>query len=794
VWHAPSDGVSERDASGPGELERGGRDWVDRWIPEAMQRADPKVRWRARMSVLFPVPVAFAALLAAIVQLNLEQPMAALLYAAGALVALATMRLLKVTGSLALTGHVQIALTVALMSVAAVVAGGLGTPRFLAMVVVPLAASLLVGWVGAFAWTLVLVGETAVLLALHLDGSGPRPGESLGELQTVHGYAAPVILLLGWAISAFYDHLSTRMARELEVERDRADRANESKSDFVAHVSHELRTPLTGVRGSADLRRQAIQRRPDAGGIAEHVETIAHSSEILLSLVNDLLDLSRIEAGALVLEKAPMELRSVLERILRVEAPLAQKKGVLLVLHVEPDVPEQVEGDALRIGQVVTNLVHNALKFTHRGTVRVHVRRLGEVLRFEIQDTGVGMPREVVARLFQRFAQASEGTAREYGGSGLGLAISQRLVSLMGGRIEVESEVGAGSTFSFEARLAALASPAPDPDVEGLAVAISLVDPEERAAVEASLRWLGAEVVREGADVGIGAPTGSERMRWLRVDVPGGLMRPVAPHALRHALLELLGVRRGSNPILMESMASGSVLVVDDDATNRAVLGRQLESLGYGPLLAATPERGRELAEEAGEELVAALLDLRMGSGDDGFDLGASFAEAYPELPLLLLTAQAGAKERERAQAIGFRDVLLKPLRLDEVRRALLGYGRAEEAVGDVDEDTWSELEGVGDFAFLEDLVLGFLDTSAKRVELLAAIDDDHEAYRIAHALKGSAAQMGAVALAACAERIELSPQTREEHLVSLADAAARTRAELESRLRAVAPRETGTS
>jgi PAS domain S-box-containing protein len=233
-----------------------------------------------------------------------------------------------------------------------------------------------------------------------------------------------------------------------------AEEATQAKSAFLANMSHEIRTPMNAIIGLSHL---ALKTALDAKQ-RDYVSKIHNAGTSLLGIINDILDFSKVEAGKLAVESAPFRLDEVLDTVSSLVAQKAADKGLELVFDVAPDVPYGLIGDPLRIGQIVTNLLANAIKFTERGEIDVRVRlaeRTGEKvqLRFEVADTGIGMTREQAARLFQAFSQADSSTTRKYGGTGLGLAISRRLVELMGGTIWVESEPGTGSTFGFTAWL-----------------------------------------------------------------------------------------------------------------------------------------------------------------------------------------------------------------------------------------------------------------------------------------------------------------------------------------------------
>lgn len=382
---------------------------------------------------------------------------------------------------------------------------------------------------------------------------------------------------IGALASSINEMLTTieKSQRELTEARVIAEAANKAKSDFLSTITHEIRSPMTAVIGYADLLMD--------GGLAEdqrhdHVSRIRRSGEHLLGVINDILDASKIEAGAMTVESVPCSVRQVVDDVRGMVEGKAKAAGVELVVEVSPSVPGMIASDPLRLRQVLMNLASNAVKFTKHGSVTIRVDLADEsVLRARVEDTGIGMSPEQADRLFKPFSQADSSTSRRYGGTGLGLTISRKLARLMGGDITVESRPGEGSTFTATFRFSPCSEPAAAKATARRTVSLSnvrvlLVDDSEdnRRLLAHFLRGAGADVVQ--------AADGEDAVRCIAEEM----------------------TRRGPfNVVLMDMQMP----VCDGyEATRRA------RAIGYqGPIIALT---AHSIAEERGKCVAAGCDDF----------------------------------------------------------------------------------------------------------------------------------------------------------------------------------------
>ena len=710
-------------------------------------------------------------------------------------------------------GHLVLGVSCAALVAVALLSGQDRAMSTWYLTVIPLFAAYHMGTRAAIGWSVVAV---LLLLGVHFSELliRPTPDYVPGPETWLMGRVVLLLVLLGFSIatrramdlytSAIVERegIIRERAQELAEARDAALEAVRVKNEFLANMSHEIRTPLNGIIGMTSVLLTAEQPQDQR----EVITTIQRSSNTLLTIINEILDFSRLEAGARAPEKLPFDLRECIEDVIDMFARDAWHKGIDLVAIAHSDLPRWVEGDVTYVRQVLVNLVANAVKFTDRGDVVVEARpgpADGEI-EIEVSDTGVGIPPQKQEAVFESFSQADSSTTRKYGGTGLGLAISKRLVELMGGTIELHSEVGVGT--SFRVVLPVPEATAPERPLTthervnliGKYAAIVGGRPASRDALREMLRAWGVQVdggdgsapqlVFEFMDGRVRGDQARQKGPVIalvpfadreghadaqRRGVAAVVHWPARAHALRQAAEAVVG---GKNRPLREPLgifdsAMGArvparILVAEDNPVNQQVAKTVLRRLGYAPDVVSS---GREVLEALRDKPYDVLfMDLHMPDLD-GVTAARRIREELPDDKqpwIVALTASVGAAQRDEARAAGMDDFVGKPFDVQRLMIALERYvaERGYESLPiptrqALDATPWEQLRSM--FARepgrLADLVEHHVQNGRSLVrELREATPGDLEAVRAAaHSLKSSSAQFGSDDVSRLAGRLE---------------------------------------
>ena len=534
-------------------------------------------------------------------------------------------------------------------------------------------------------------------------------------------------LIIQWRVNiikrqkAILESTVASRTKDLDEALMLAKQATNAKSQFIATMSHEIRTPLNAIMGLTHL---AIDNAADAKQ-EDYLQKIDRSANTMLSLIDDILDFSKMEVGKMKLEKIPFDIEIVLNSVIIINAQSAIDKNLELIVRIKPEVPRLLIGDSLRLGQVITNLVSNSIKFTSAGEVEITIglskkqSNEGILLEFTVRDTGIGISGEHIPLLFDTFQQADSSITRKYGGTGLGLAISKLLIEMMDGHIWLESKVGEGTVFFFDALVGVqhktpqLVSLIPD-ELKGAKLLVCDKNPVALKALAEILETLtfnvetiicgkdvlselkrntydlliidhnlngvsGIEIIKEIFDSPEYKPiktiliTNSGKtvksLEQKNIDVDGYLIKPILPSNVMEKILDVFDLQKSASKLvenketriksIKKAISGNHILLVEDNEINRQVIFELLEKINVKVDIAENGEIAVQKTFEISYDLI--LMDLHMPVMD-GMQATKQIRKHKTRLPIVALTADAMDDTKILCKQIGFDDIITKPI------------------------------------------------------------------------------------------------------------------------------------
>lgn len=721
----------------------------------------------------------------------------------------------------------------------------------------------IIGDIGSVAWITFLTGDDAsplfIILLWVTFGNGFRYGRSYlfaSALLSLLFYGVVIVktgfwdshptmstgLMIGLIILPAYVSI---LLKKLNAAIRKAEEANLAKGQFLANMSHEMRTPLNGIMGMATLMRDT----PLTPEQEEQTTTIEESAKTLLSLIDDVLDISKIEAGKYLIETVDFDLYSLVKSTTAIVAPVAQTKGLTLNTRFSSKIPFLLRGDPLQLRKIFLNLLGNAVKFTEEGEVTLRAELLGETtggvtIRFEVSDTGIGITPEAQAKIFERFTQADGSVSRRFGGTGLGTTIVKQLVELMGGEIGLASEPGKGSIFWFTLTIEKQQGIMPHVEsgcsLEESRVLVVSSDRDVSEAVEGYLSSWGvravlveraaqafallvssadreegfhiALVVQQGLDMdpyefarGVKADDTIKRVQLIlavegeaepdleattkhgySAAVPTPIDKTLlynALHFVRPNEPEKRGIASLAKRYLRkkEDRRRCSILVAEDNPTNQKVIAKILERAGHEVVLVENGEEALDALEKHSFDI--ALLDLQMPvmSGIEAAKIYRMTRIRGPRVPIVALSADATPETRKSCEEAGIDGYLTKPVEVRKILEmidSMVPYEKRTAAHASTDRgrqtadatDTQNrasavldpeiirELQSLGGSSdFVGKIIRVFLESGDQKLrEMRRAVScRDVETFRnLIHTMKGSAGQIGAMALMEVCTRV----------------------------------------